>query len=310
MLGLLTLDYQRLCAWQNKAQPFPEQQFQRFVKSGITVIHPAVGFVKGNVYQASRNDLVRWNSFLTAHPHQFVRVDCVADVDCAKSSGRVGVILGLQNSAHFRTLEDVDGFYALGQRVSQLTYFDNALGGGSTAPARGLSEFGAQVVERMNRLGMAIDVSHCADRTTLDAIEASRKPVLVTHSNCRALVPHSARCKPNAAIRQLAAKGGVFGVTMVRYFVRPSGPATMEHVLDHIEHIATVAGIEHVGLGTDVDLDGRDYPGGRKQDLDGIRYSHKVLEVAEGLIRRNFTDAQIELCLGGNFRRVLAEIWA
>jgi membrane dipeptidase len=84
----------------------------------------------------------------------------------------------------------------------------------------------------------------------------------------------------------------------------------MEHVLDHIEHIATVAGIEHVGLGTDVDLDGRDYPGGRKQDLDGVRYSQKILEVAEGLIRRNFPDDHIELCLGGNFRRALSEIWA
>jgi membrane dipeptidase len=309
MLGLLTLDYRRLYAWQSNAQRFPQEEFQRFLFSGVNVIHPAVGFTKGDIYRDSRNDLVRWNCFLDEYPDRFLRVDCAADVDRAVGSGRIGVILGLQNSGHFRTLEDVEAFYGLGQRVSQLTYHDNALGGGSASPGRGLTRFGAQVVERMNRLGMAIDVSHCSDRTTLDAIEASDKPVLVTHSNCRALVPTSLRCKPDGVIRKLAAKGGVFGVTMVRYFVRPHGPATMEDLLDHIEHVASIAGMEHVGLGTDVDLDGRDQPGGRRQDLDGVRYSHKIFDVVEGLIRRNFTSADIELCLGGNFRRALAEIW-
>lgn len=309
MLGLLTLDYRRLGAWQSNMEPFPEEQFQRLLHSGVTAIHPAVGFVKGDVYQSSRNDFARWDRFLTAYPNQFLRVNCVADLDRAKRSGRIGVILGLQNSAHFRTLQDVDAFHTLGQRVSQLTYFDNALGGGSTVRSQGLSRYGVQVVERMNRLGMAVDVSHCADRTTLDAIDVSKKPVLVTHSNCRALVPNSARCKPDVAIRKLAAKGGVFGVTMVRYFVRASGPATMDHVLDHIDHVVSIAGIEHAGLGTDVDLDGRDRPGGRKQDLDGVVYSQKIFDVAEGLVRRNHTDADIALCLGGNFRRALAEIW-
>src|SRR5205814_1445923 len=109
-------------------------------------------------------------------------------------------------------------------------------------------------------VGMAIDVSHCADRTTLEAIEASKKPVLVTHSNCRALVSNSARCKTDEAIRKLAARGGVMGVTMIRSFVRTGGPTTMEDVLDHIDHIARLVGVEHVGLGTDVDLDGRDNP--------------------------------------------------
>ncbi|MBI4911079.1 MAG: membrane dipeptidase [Acidobacteria bacterium] len=77
----------------------------------------------------------------------------------------------------------------------------------------------------MNALGMAVDVSHCGDQTTLDAVGLSRKPVLVTHSNCRALVPASARCKTDEAIKKMAAKGGVFGVTMVRHFVCSSGLA-------------------------------------------------------------------------------------
>jgi membrane dipeptidase len=217
----------------------------------------------------------------------------------------------MQNSQHFRTVDDVNRFYDLGQRVSQLTYYRNRLGGGSTDPHDGLSDYGGQIVERMNQLGMAIDVSHCADRTTLDAIEASRKPVLVTHSNCRALVPNSARCKTDEAIRKVAAKGGVMGVTMVRFFVSSSRTATVEHVLDHIDHVIATAGIEHVGLGTDVDLDGRDHPNApRKNDLDGIRYSKKIFDLTEGLIRRNYSTRDIELILGGNFRRALSDIWA
>src|SRR5665811_877686 len=96
----------------------------------------------------------------------------------------------------------------------------------------GLTAYGARIVQRMNQVGMAVDISHCGDRTTLDAIEASRRPVLVTHSNCRALVPGAARCKTDEAILRMAAKGGVMGITMVRSFVRSAGRVTIEHVLD------------------------------------------------------------------------------
>src|SRR5260370_29165177 len=164
----------------------------------------------------------------------------------------------------------------------------------------------------MNKVGMAIDVSHCGDRTTLEAVDASQKPVLVTHSNCRALVPNSARCKTDEAIRRVAAKGGVIGVTMVRYFVRPGGSATIEDVLDHIDHLVGLVGIEHAGIGSDVDLDGRDLRAHskRKNDLDGINYAKKIYDLTEGLVRRRYSTRDIELILGGNFQRALAEIWA
>lgn len=309
MLGLLTLDYRKLAAWQTRNAPLPAPEFERLKRSGVTVIHPAVGFTTGDVRGSSRSDLTRWNHFLAAYPDRFLRVDTPADLERAKASGKIGVILGLQNSAHFDTVADVDLFYAIGQRVSQLTYYDNPLGGGSGNPARGLSPFGAEVSARMNHLGMAIDVSHCADRTTLDAIEVSRKPVLITHSNCRTLVPNSGRCKTDEAIRKLAAKGGVFGVTLVRNFVRASGPATIEHVLEHIDHVVSLTGVEHAGLGTDVDQQGRDRQGARKFDLDGADYSRKIYDITEGLVRRNYSAADIEAILGGNFRRALADIW-
>jgi membrane dipeptidase len=110
-------------------------------------------------------------------------VAAAADFERAKTLGAIGIMIGQQNSEHFRTVGDVDRFYSLGQRVSQLTYRGNRIGGGSSDPTdRGLSEYGAAIVERMNQVGMAVDISHCGDRTSLDAIEASRRPVLVTES--------------------------------------------------------------------------------------------------------------------------------
>ncbi|HTM11691.1 MAG TPA: membrane dipeptidase [Bryobacteraceae bacterium] len=309
MLGLLTLDYRKMSAWQMQPERFQPGDFQRLKNSGTTVFYPAVGYTAGDIYTETARDILGWNTFLAAHPQEFLRVDEATDFERAKALGKIGILIGQQNSVHFRTLADVDCFYGLGQRVSQLTYTGNRIGGGSSdAHDSGLSQYGAQVVERMNQLGMAIDVSHCGDRTTMDAIVASRRPVLVTHSNCRALVP-AARCKTDEAIRAMAAKGGVMGITMVRGFVRAGGPATIENVLDHIDHVVALAGVEHVGVGSDVDLDGRDVHPVRKYDLDGIDYAKKIFDLTEGLVRRSYSNRNIELILGGNFQRALAEAW-
>ena len=312
MLGLLTLDFKKLDAWRTRPASFRLSDFQRLKDSGITVFHPAVGYVDGDIFAASSADITGWDAFIDAYPQYFIRVCSPADVARAKSEGKLGIIVGQQNSNHFRTVDDVDAFYKLGQRVSQLTYRDNALGGGSTDPAeRGLTPYGESVLARMNQLGMAVDISHCGDRTTLDVIEASAKPVLVTHSNCRALVPSSPRCKTDAAIRKLAARGGVMGVTMERLFVGTGNSVTIENVLEHIDHIVKLVGVEHVGLGTDVDLDGRDLATAlkKKNDLDGLEYSRKIYELTEGLIRRRYSKGDIQLILGGNFHRALTSIW-
>jgi membrane dipeptidase len=309
MLGLLTLDYKKLVGWQVNPHEFRAADADAFRRAGITTIHPAVGFTDGDIHISSLKDLTRWNQFIAAHSDTFLRIDRAADLDSAKATGKIGVILGLQNSAHFRTADDVDFFHGLGQRVSQPTYYNNALGGGSTDPSARLSAFGAQVIERMNRVGMAIDVSHCSDRTTLDVIERSSKPVLVTHSNCRALVPSSGRCKTDVVIQKLAEGGGVFGVTLVRLFVRPSGAATIEHALDHIEHAVQVAGSQHVGIGSDVDLVGRDGATPGRNDLDDLPYQNKIYELTDGMLRRGYTESEIQAILGGNFRRVLGQIW-
>jgi membrane dipeptidase len=310
MLGLVTLDFRELWKWQREGVGFEETHFARMKASGITVFHPAAGYNRGDVYRASLRDMRGWNRFIQAHPDKFLRMDAIGDMDRAKATGKIGILLGQQNSSHFRSIDDVDAFYALGQRVSQLSYYRNQIGCGCyEAPDNGLSAYGVDVVRRMNQLGMAVDLSHCGDRTTLDALEASVKPVIITHSNCRSLANHR-RCKPDEAIRKMAAKGGVMGITMVRGFVSSRGRAGIEDVLNHIGHVARISGIEHAGIGSDVDLVGRDGRAKNKSfDLDGVRYARKVHEITEGMVRRGYSDAQIELCLGGNFRRVLTGIW-
>jgi membrane dipeptidase len=313
MLGLLTLDWGKLSSWRSNPESFLPADLQKLKDSGITVFHPAVGFTNAESYGASLADITGWNLFIASHSRHFMRVDGPADLEQAKTLGKIGIMIGQQNSNHFRTLDDVDRFYQLGQRVSQLTYLDNRIGGGSpNARETGLTEYGRRVIERMNTLGMAVDISHCGDRTTLDAIELSAKPVLITHSNCRALVPGNARCKTDTAIRKMAAKGGVMGITLIRYFVGAGSPVTIDNVLNHVDRVARLAGVEHVGLGTDVDLAGRDLAIAprKKDDLDGIDYTRKIFDLTEGLVQRNYSKANVGLILGENFRRALASIWA
>lgn len=314
--------------WFNQPDTFTAANLQRFRDSGISVFHIASGVGGADPYSNVLRFLGLWNGFLAHHHGSLMRVDMPAALDTVKASGKVGVILGVQNSQHFRTPDDVSFFYSLGQRVSQLTYNTrNMIGNGSTERRDdGLSDFGVSIVERMNTVGMTVDVSHCADRTTLDAFEISKRPVLITHSNCRALVPNHPRCKSDEAIKRMALSGGVMGITSVRMFVKASEPTTIEDMLNHYDHVRSLVGVEYLGLGSDVDLDGYDdltaaeqramragykdsYGFREKIDIEGVDHPKRVFDLTEGLIRRGYSDADIRGVLGGNFMRVLKSIW-
>ena len=315
--------------WFTNPETFTAADFQRFKDSRIDVMNVAVGTVGPNAYDQVTSFIGYWNGFIAHHTDHLMRVDDAQSIDAAKKSGKIGIILGVQNSEHFRTADDVDRFYQLGQRVSLLTYNSrNLIGNGSTERHDdGISDFGIKIVERMNKVGMAVDTAHCGDRTTLEAFEISKAPVLITHANCRALNPEQPRCKTDEAIRKMAEKGGVMGITGVRNFVSPKEPTTIENVLDHYDHVAKLVGVEHVGVGSDIDLDGYDalpedyrkwlhslykssYAFREKDDTDGVNHYKRMFDLADGLIRRGYSDANIELILGGNFRRVLGKIWS
>jgi membrane dipeptidase len=313
MLGLLTLDWPKLYSWQRAPEAFGPSDFQKLQSSGVRVFHPAVEPNEPRPHEASLDWISGWNRLLANRPDCFLRVDSAPDLQRVRGEGKIGILIGFQNSEHFRTVDDVARFHDLGQRVSQLTYnVRNRFGCGCRESRdTGLTTLGARIVEAMNRVGMAVDVSHCSERTCLDAFAASRKPVLITHSNCRALADHP-RCKSDTVIRAMAARGGVMGITAVPAFVSPRRPATVEDVLDHFDRVARLAGVEHVGLGTDADPDTVDPRTGRvraRYAVRGLEPARRVFDLTEGLIRRGYSDAAIELILGGNFQRVLTEIW-
>ena len=147
MLGLLTLDWPRLTRWQREPGSFGEADFARLRASGIDVFHPAVDPNQPDAPAAVRRWLDGWQQLLATYPRYFRRIDTLDDAECAKAEGRIGLILGFQNSDHFDSVADVAEFYRLGQRVSQLTYnARNKLGSGCKAVDLGLSHFGADVV--------------------------------------------------------------------------------------------------------------------------------------------------------------------
>ena len=301
-----------------------DEYLQILLSSGMDVFHPAMGLGADEAAAF----VARLNGLVADHPDHLRRIDSIADLGDLKKGERIGFIIGIQNSDHFREVDDVDLYYHLGQRISQLTYNSrNLIGTGSTDRSDGgLSNFGVAIVERMNKLGMAVDVSHCGDRTTLDAFEVSKKPVLITHSNVRALAGGHVRCKPDGAIKAMAKAGSVMGITGVRNFVRDKEPTNITHVIDHIDYVAKLVGVEHVGVGSDMDMDGYDdipepaysalksgykdtYKFRDKIDTDGFDHPKRIFDLTDGLIGRGYSDDDIRLILGGNFKRVLGNIW-
>jgi membrane dipeptidase len=303
MLGLLTTDWSRLSGWHADPASFTSADLALMKASGINVFHPAVDLNGPRPFQRTEAWLKHWNTFLDAHPESFVRISCCEDLEKAKSDGRIGVMLGMQNSAHFESVSDVAHFYGLGQRLSQLTYNGpNRIGHGCIGEDPGLSEFGGSVVSAMNASRMIVDVSHAGERTSLGAFEHSKAPVVITHANCKALNPHP-RCKSDAVIQGMARTGGVMGITSIRAFVRGGGRATVEDALNHFDHAIRIAGVEHVGLGSDTDLGSR--PG---LDVAGLNHPRRVFDLTEGLVRRRYTEAHIEMILGRNFQRVISDV--
>ena len=323
MLGVLTLDN----SVEGAAAPVSEQTLEPFRTCGITGFMNSNGVSGPTEFAGALEFLAMWHGYVGRRPELFTLVSRAEDLDRAKAHHKIAVMMGIQDAEHFRDASDVKYFYQLGLRCSQLTYnSQNRLGSGCTERVDGgVSDFGAEIIRAMNATGMLIDVSHCGDRTTLDAIELSGQPVAVTHSNCRALNEHP-RLKTDEAIRKLAGKGGVMGITGVRNFVRDREPTTVEHIVEHIDHVVRLVGIEHVGIGSDADLNGYDdmpapwreavragnkpsYAFREKFDTDGFDHPRKMFDLTEALIRRGYSDANIAAILGGNFRRLARQVW-
>ncbi|MGF7430783.1 dipeptidase [Thermoanaerobacterium thermosaccharolyticum] len=224
------------------------------------------------------------------------------DVEEAKNENKLGALLSIEGGEALEgDLALLRMFYKLGVRAMTLTWsLRNDLGDGILGSSDyGLTSFGKDVIKEMNRLGMIVDVSHLNQRGFWDAINLCEKPLIASHSDCKALCRHP-RNLSDDQIKAIAAKGGVIGINFCPNFLRDDDNASIEDVLDHIEHIVNLVGINHVGFGSDFDGIEKTPLG-----LDDVASFPKILD---GLKKRGFKDDEINSISHDNFERIIKEI--
>ena len=286
----------------------------------------------------------KWNDVLhdlgmrlcdLAHQDAVFHCTRADDIRRAHAEGRVAWIASMEGAAMIENeLDRLDLLYGYGVRALGVTYSEaNALGSGLKEPNDGgLTSLGRKAIERMNRLGMLIDCSHCGDRTTLDVIEASREPILLSHIGARALWP-SNRLAPDEVLRACAAKGGVIGVEAAPHTTvsRQHRKHDLNAYMEHFEYILELVGIDHVGFGPDTlygdhvglhhtysgNLSIRESrAGGAEAELEEVEYVEGIENPTEGshnilrwLVKGGYSDDEIEKVIGGNALRLLDQVW-
>ena len=266
--------------------------------------------------------------------HQEFLVHCrrVEDIERAHREGRLAWVAALEAATPIQNEVDrLDILYGLGVRLMGVVYSEsNTLGSGLREPVDGgLTLFGRQAVRRMNRLGIAIDVSHTSDRTALETVEASEKPIFVTHAGARALW-ETARMKPDGVIRAVAEGGGVMAIEAAPHTTLTKGHPrhSIESFMEHFEYCANLVGIDHVAFGPDTlygDHVGLHHAFARQLSIASAHTGPAFEEVAyvEGienpteafpnivrwLVKHGYTDEDIAKAVGGNILRVLRQVW-
>jgi membrane dipeptidase len=272
--------------------------------------------------------LMEYDRYLAAHPDLFVKAESVAHVDLARRSGRMAVFYLYQNATQFDDdLDRVDMFRRLGVTSSQLTYNDRNLAGvGSRAEGDngGLTDFGRALVERMNAVGMLVDLSHANMPTMADAIEHSRMPAVISHTAAAAVHPHR-RNTTDENLRALGERGGVVGIAQLRPFLTYEKKDNLHAYFDHIDHAVQVAGIEHVCIGSDrdhrvIEMTPEYEAELRKEEgsqvtsselpyfIDELNGPRRMEVVWDGLVARGYSEDQVERIMGRNLYRLYADV--
>ena len=248
------------------------------------------------------------------HTLKKIHEQIAANSDKAGIAANKEDILSLKKQSKKAIMPCIENGYAIGKELRNIARFkemgvvyitlchngdndicDSASGNGEH---NGLSPFGREVVREMNRQGIIIDVSHASDKTFYDALEASEVPIIASHSSARALCNHR-RNLSDKQIKVLAAKGGVMQICLYNLFLSSKGEADIETIIDHIDHAVGVAGIDHVGIGSDFDGGG---------GVPGCNDASQMINITIELLRRGYRPEEIEKIWGGNFLRVLKEV--
>ena len=267
-----------------------------------------------------------------AHQDFIVRGETLADIKRAKENGQIAFIASLEAATAIENEVDrLDILYGLGIRSSGIAYSEaNTLGSGlKEARDGGLTEFGRQAVRRMNKLGIAIDVSHSGDQTSLDTIEVSERPIFITHAGARSLWD-TRRMKPDEVLRAMAAKGGVIGIEAAPHttLTKKHPKHSIESYMEHFEYCADLIGIDHVAFGPDTlfgDHVGLHYYFAKQlsirsahgtQQFEEVEFVDGIENPAEAfpnivrwLVKHDYSDGDIAKAIGGNVMRVLDEVW-
>jgi membrane dipeptidase len=298
------------------------ERLTRFSRAGIDVVSITLAGDNHNAGQALQ--LCAWaRREIRSRPHALLLIRTIGDVEEARGSGKLGVILHFEGTRCFERNPDlIQMFYDLGIRQTLLAFnVQNDAGGGCAEdPDEGLTRFGCRLVDEIQRVGMLLDLSHTGYRTSLDAIDRARRPVVFSHSNVFALCPSFRNLKDEQIIA-CARTGGLVGISGSSEYLGDPQCRT-ETIFRHMDYIAQRVGIDHVALGQDVVFEpealtrwvkGRtdEWPMARKADWPGFHYAmpEQLPELAESLLGHGYNESDVSKVLGGNLRRVCAEVW-
>jgi len=226
----------------------------------------------------------------------------VSDLRKNKAEGRKSIFVGVENGyAVGQDINNIERFAELGVKYITLSHNgNNDICDSNTGNPEynGLSEFGKEVVKEMNRCGIIVDISHTSEKTSFDALSISRYPVIASHSSVKALCDHS-RNLSDPLIKAIAEKGGVVQICVYNGFLKKEGQASIKDVVDHIDCVVRLVGVDYVGIGSDFDGGG---------GIDGLQTAGEFPQLTMELIRRGYSDADIAKIWGGNLMRVMAAV--
>jgi membrane dipeptidase len=286
-------------------------------------------------YRSGVEGVASWDALIAQHRNVLAKIESAADIRAARAAGKIGLIYNFQDTTPLEADSSrVATFATLGVKVMQLTYNKrNLCGDGCLERANaGLSDFGREVIAKIEEARVLLDLSHAGQRTIAEGIAAAKAPPSITHSACRNLVDLP-RNTWDSEMRALADKGGVFGVYLMP-FIRTKGQPQAEDLLRHIEHAVNVCGEDHVGIGTDNPFLGytindesrarhkQFYEDRVKRGISAPGESADVMNYVEGyndgarydriaadLKRRGWSSARVDKVLGNNFVRLFGEVW-
>ncbi|MGN6592891.1 MAG: dipeptidase [Terriglobales bacterium] len=303
--------------WDNATQKGTMTDTARLRAGGVGAVffaaYVAKNYVEGN-HAANRTlqmiDTIR-TDIVARHPRDYALATSAADIERARRQGKIAALIGMEGGHGIedsvRLLRD---YYALGVRYMTLTHTNTNDWADSSGDENdpkiqhhgGLTPFGRQVVLEMNRLGMMVDISHVADDTFYSALATSQAPLIASHSSCRALT-NNPRNMTDDMIAKLAAKGGVIQINFYCTFIKQQAdPPTISDVVDHIDHAVKIAGIDHVGIGSDFD--------GIECAPVGLQSVADFPHLTKALLERGYSHAQIAQLYGGNTLRLMRDVEA